>query len=48
MNLKNYFLKHCKNNNFEINENQLAIISNFNNYYLDNFNQNLLKIKLFD
>ena len=42
MNLKNYFLKHCKDNNFEINENQLAIISNLNNYYFDNFNQNLL------
>ena len=42
MNLKFFFLKHCKDNNFEINENQLAIISDLNKYYLDNFNQILL------
>ena len=42
MNLKFFFLKHCKDNNFEINENKIAIISDLNKYYLDNFNQILL------
>ena len=42
MNLNFSFLKYCKNNNFEINKNQLKIIDNLNDYYKNNFNQNLL------
>ena len=47
MNLKKNFLEYCKNNNFEINENQLVIINNLKDYYKDNFNKNLLK-KIFN
>ena len=42
MNLSFSFLKYCKNNNFEINKNQLKIIDDLNDYYKSNFNQNLL------
>ena len=42
MNLSFSFLKYFKNNNFEINKNQLKIIDNLNDYYKNNFNQNLL------
>ena len=42
MNLKFFFLEHCKNNKFEINQNQLDIIYNLERYYSDNFKQNLL------
>ncbi len=40
MNLKNLFLKHCEDNNFEINQNQIDIINNLKNYYINNFNRN--------
>ncbi len=43
MNLNNFFLKYCKENNYEINRDQLSIIDNLKDYYKDNFNQNLLK-----
>ena len=42
MNLKFFFLEHCKNNKFEINQNQLDIIYNLEKYYSNNFKQNLL------
>ena len=42
MNLKNLFLKFCEDNNYEINQNQLDIISSLKNFYLDNFNQSLI------
>ncbi len=42
MNLANFFLKHCENNKFEINQNQLDIINNLKNFYNNNFNQSLL------
>ena len=32
MNLNFFFLKHCKNNKFEINKNQLEIIDNLENF----------------
>ena len=40
MNLQKLFLKHCKKNKYEINQNQLNIIYNLNNYYKDNFQKN--------
>ena len=42
MNLKDLFVKHCEENNYEINQNQLDIINNLEDYYKENFNQNLL------
>ena len=41
--LKKSFLKHCKDNHYEINQNQLEIIDDLKDYYSDNFNQNLLR-----
>tara|TARA_A100000164_G_scaffold345116_1_gene344710 strand:- start:1443 stop:2489 length:1047 start_codon:yes stop_codon:yes gene_type:complete len=41
MNLKKSFLKYCKDNQFEINDNQLVIIDKLKNFYTSNFNQNL-------
>ena len=43
MNLKRLFLNHCKDKNYEINQNQLTVISDLTNYYNQNFNQSLLK-----
>ena len=42
MNLVKFFLKHCENKNFEINQNQLDIINYLKDYYNNNFNQSLL------
>ena len=42
MNLNQSFLKHCEDNKFEINQNQLDIIDNLKDYYNDNFHQSLL------
>ena len=42
MNLNFFFLKHCKNNKFEINQNQLEIINNLENFHSENFKQNLI------
>ena len=42
MNLKNFFLKHCEDKDYEINQNQLKIIDHLNDYYIDNFKQNLI------
>ena len=42
MNLKKLFLDHCEDNQFEINQNQLDIISNLKIYYINNFNQTFL------
>ncbi len=39
MNFKKLFLKHCENNQFEINPNQLDIIDDLEKYYSNNFNQ---------
>ena len=39
MNLKKLFLKHCEENNYEINKQQLVIVNCLNDYYLNNFNQ---------
>ena len=41
MNLNKYFLKHCKDKNFEINQDQINIINDLKSYYTDNFKQNL-------
>ena len=43
MNLKDLFIKHCEDNQFEVNQNQLNIIKKLKNYYIKNFNQTLLK-----
>ena len=43
MNLNKFFLEYCKNNKFEINQDQFEIIENLKSYYKDNFNQNFLK-----
>ena len=42
MNLENFFLKHCDKNKYEINQNQLDIIYNLQDYYKDNFQKNFL------
>ena len=42
MNLKKSFLKYCEDKQFEINENQLDIITNLNSFYKENFRQNFL------
>ena len=42
MNLKKIFLKHCENNLYEINQKQLSIICNLEDYFNDNFDQSLL------
>ena len=42
MNLNNLFLEYCKDKNFEINQNQLDIIDDLNNYYTVNFKQNFI------
>ena len=39
MNLKKFFIDHCNNNKYEINQNQLHIINNLKNYYAENFQQ---------
>ena len=36
------FIEYCKENNFEINKNQLMIIHNLENYYKKNFHQSFL------
>ncbi|MBD1135199.1 cell division protein ZapE [Pelagibacterales bacterium SAG-MED47] len=40
MNLKKLFLKHCENNQFEINQNQMEVIKDLEEYYSNNVNQN--------
>jgi len=42
MNLKFFFLKHCEDNKYEINKNQLKIIDSLKDYYKENFNQSLI------
>jgi len=42
MKLNKFFLHHCKSNKYEINQNQLNIIDNLNNYYKENFHHGLL------
>ena len=42
MNLKKLFIKHCKENKYEINQNQLKIIENLKKFYNDNFDQTFL------
>ncbi len=43
MNLNKLFLKHCANNRYEINNNQLNIVENLNSYYKLNFKQSIFK-----
>ena len=42
MNLREFFIKYCENKAYEINQNQLAIIDDLNNFYTENFKQNLI------
>ena len=42
MNLNKFFLQHCIDNKYEINQNQIEIINNLKDYYDVNFNQSLL------
>ncbi|MBD1137916.1 cell division protein ZapE [Pelagibacterales bacterium SAG-MED43] len=42
MNLKNYFINYCKEQQFEINQNQLDIINYLKIYYTENFKQSFL------
>ena len=42
MNLKDLFIKHCEDNQFEIYQNQLNIIKKLKDYYIKNFNLTLL------
>ena len=43
MNLNKFFLEYCKNNRFEINQDQFEIIDHLKSYYKNNFNQSFLK-----
>ena len=43
MNLKKLFLDHCEVNKYEINQDQLDIIKNVENFYLGNFKQTIFK-----
>ena len=43
MNLKKLFLKHCEDQQFEINQNQLDIINYLKIYYIENFKNTFLK-----
>ena len=47
MNLNKSFHDYCKNNNLEVNPNQLDLIEKLNLFYNQNFNKPLLK-KIFD
>ena len=40
MNYKKKFIDHCKHKKFEINDNQIAIIENIENFYQKNFKNN--------
>jgi predicted ATPase len=42
MNLKKSFLEYCEDQQFEINQNQLSVIDDLKEFYLDNFKQNFL------
>ena len=46
MSLKKSYLKHCKDKDLEINENQIKIIQKLSEYYNLNFGQSFIK-KLF-
>ena len=43
MNLKKLFLEYCDDKQFEINQSQLNIINNLNNFYKENFKQTFFK-----
>jgi len=42
MNLKRLFLKHCEENQYEINKDQIDIINDLKDYYKNNFNQSFI------
>ena len=42
MNLKKSFLKYCEVKQYETNQNQLNIINNLKDYYINNFDQSFL------
>jgi predicted ATPase len=42
MSLKKLFLKHCEERQFEINKNQIDIITDLNKFYIENFKQTFL------
>ena len=44
MNLNKLFINHCKQNNLEINPNQLDLIEKLNQFYNLNFNKSTPKI----
>ena len=43
MKLKKSYLKHCKDKDLEINENQIKIVEKLNEYYNLNFKQSFYK-----
>jgi len=43
MNLKKLFINYCKDNNYEINQNQIVLVEKLTGYYYDNFNKSFLK-----
>ncbi len=43
MNLDKSFLEHCKKKKFEINQSQLIVIDNLNNYYKENFKKSFFE-----
>ena len=42
MSLREFFIKYCEDEAYEINQNQLAIIDDLKKFYTDNFKQNLI------
>ena len=47
MNFEKSYLKHCKDNDLEINENQIKIVQKLTEYYNLNFKQSFFK-KIFN
>ena len=39
MNLKTFFLKHCEDQQYEVNQNQLNIVGYLKVFYVENFKQ---------
>jgi predicted ATPase len=40
--IKKFFIKHCEDKSYEINQNQLVVVDDLKNFYTENFKQNLI------
>ena len=48
MNLKKSFINYCKDNNYEINQNQIVLVEKLTGYYYDNFNKIVSYVRYYD